>query len=333
MTPEPIDRDSRDSRRHDASERRGPAQVRPAQARPVEARPVGTRPAEAKPAQHRRASTRQVAAVEEACRLLDDPESERLTLAELAERVALSPWHLQRLFKKLLGVSPREYAEARRSARFRAELREHGRVAEATYGAGYGSSSRVYEDCARRLGMTPATYAKGGNGARIVYAVTPSPLGRLLVAATAKGLCFLALGEDERRLVAELKAEFPSAASIEHDELSIKPSVEAVLAFIAGETPHLDLPLDVRATAFQRRVWNELVAIPYGETMTYAELAERLGLPKGQRAVARACATNPVSLVIPCHRVLRDDGALGGFRWGIDRKAGMLTTEAKGTKA
>ncbi|MEX0759671.1 MAG: methylated-DNA--[protein]-cysteine S-methyltransferase [Tistlia sp.] len=291
------------------------------------------RPEPAPAAAPRAASARQVAAVEEACRLLDRPDAERLTLAELAEQVALSPWHLQRLFKKLLGVSPREYAEARRSARFRAELREHGRVAEATYGAGYGSSSRVYEDCARRLGMTPATYAKGGAGARIVYAVTPSPLGLLLVAATAKGLCFLALGESPEQLVEALSAEFHAAASIERDEAAIRPSVEAVLAFIAGETPHLDLPLDVRATAFQRKVWNELVAIPYGETMTYAELAERLGLPKGQRAIARACATNPVSLVIPCHRVLRQDGELGGFRWGLDRKAGMLTTEAKGTKA
>lgn len=303
---------------HDREPRRSSARDVAAPARKVAARQV---------------AARQVAAVEEACRLLDQADAERLTLAELAEGVALSPWHLQRLFKRLLGVSPRDYAEARRSARFRAELREHGRVAEATYGAGYGSSSRVYEDCARRLGMTPATYAKGGAGARIVYAVTPSPLGRLLVAATAKGLCFLALGEDEARLVGELRAEFPAAASIEHDEAAIRPSVEAVLAFIAGETPHLDLPLDVRATAFQRKVWNELVAIPYGETMTYAELAERLGLPKGQRAIARACASNPVSLVIPCHRVLRQDGELGGFRWGLDRKAGMLTTEAKGTKA
>lgn len=313
LTPEPIEREGGGPRRHE---------------------PRSTHSAKSeKPKQAPRASARQIAAVEEACRLLDLADSERQTLAELADQVGLSPWHLQRLFKKLLGVSPREYAEARRTARFRAELREHGRVAEATYGAGYGSSSRVYEDCARRLGMTPATYAKGGAGAKIVYAVTLSPLGLLLVAATAKGLCFLALGENEAALVAELEAEFPSATSIEHDELAIKPSVEAVLAFISGETPHLDLPLDVRATAFQRRVWSELVAIPYGETMTYVELAERLGLPKGQRAIARACATNPVSLVIPCHRVLREDGALGGFRWGLDRKAGMLTTEAKSTKA
>jgi AraC family transcriptional regulator of adaptative response/methylated-DNA-[protein]-cysteine methyltransferase len=274
----------------------------------------------------------QLRAVETVCALIErelEGELERQTLASLAEAVSLSPWHLQRLFKQALGVSPRDYAAARRAERFRSELRETGRVAEATYGAGYGSSSRVYENADRALGMTPATYAKGGSGARIVFSTADSPLGRLLVAATGKGLCFLALGEKDDELEAELRAEFPAAESIERDDLAIQDSLEVVLAYIAGQTPHLDLPLDVRATAFQRRVWAELVAIPYGETRTYQEIAEMLGRPNAQRAVGRACATNPVSLVIPCHRALRTDGQLGGYRWGLERKSGILSTEAR----
>jgi AraC family transcriptional regulator of adaptative response/methylated-DNA-[protein]-cysteine methyltransferase len=271
---------------------------------------------------------RHLDAVERACALLDAAEGERLTLADLARAVGMSPWHLQRVFRKVTGVSPRDYAEARRAERFKAELRAHGRVAEATYGAGYGSSSRVYEGSARRLGMTPATYAKGGKGARIVFSLADSPLGRLLVAATAAGLCFLALGEDDGVLIEELKAEFPAADFIERDDRAIQDSLDVLMAYLVGETPHLDLPLDVRATAFQRRVWNELIAIPYGETRSYQEIAELLGLPKGQRAVGRACATNPVSLVIPCHRAIRGDGGLSGYRWGLSRKERLLTLEA-----
>jgi len=269
-------------------------------------------------------------AVERACARLDSAAGERVTLAELAAEVGMSPWHLQRVFRKVVGVSPRDYADALRAARFKAELKAHGRVAEATYGAGYGSSSRVYEAAARTLGMTPATYAKGGKGARIVYSLAESPLGRLLVAATAAGLCFLALGDDEAALIAELTAEFPAAESIERDDLAIQDSLEVLMAYLEGETPHLDLPLDVRATAFQRRVWSELIAIPYGETRSYREIAELLGLPKGQRAVGRACATNPVSLVIPCHRAIRGDGGLSGYRWGLPRKARLLELEAEG---
>jgi AraC family transcriptional regulator of adaptative response/methylated-DNA-[protein]-cysteine methyltransferase len=149
-----------------------------------------------------------------------------------------------------------------------------------------------------------------------------------LVAATAAGLCFLALGEDDGVLIEELKAEFPAADSIERDDRAIQDSLDVLMAYLVGETPHLDLPLDVRATAFQRRVWNELIAIPYGETRSYQEIAELLGLPKGQRAVGRACATNPVSLVIPCHRAIRGDGGLSGYRWGLSRKERLLTLEA-----
>ncbi|MEX0921689.1 MAG: methylated-DNA--[protein]-cysteine S-methyltransferase [Rhodovibrionaceae bacterium] len=283
------------------------------------------------------ARPRQLAAVETVCRAIEteieEGDGARQTLAELAAEVEMSPWHLQRVFKRILGVSPREYAEARRAERFRSELKQGSSVAQATYGAGYGSSSRVYENSDRTLGMTPASYAKGGKGARIVYSFADSPLGRLLVAATGKGLCFLCLGEEDAPLIAALKREYPAAESIERDDAAIADSLEVLMAYLEGETPNLDLPLDVRATAFQRRVWSELIAIPYGETRTYSEIAELLDLPRGQRAVARACATNPVSLVVPCHRVLREDGGLGGYRWGLQRKRSLLQHEAEGSEA
>ena len=276
-----------------------------------------------------RASERQVALVRRACDLIDAQEGERLTLAEIARVLDASPWHLQRLFKRVMGVSPRDYADARRNAAFRQQLKDGESIAQATYGAGYGSSSRVYERAERLLGMTPASYAKGGKGAVIAYDIVASPLGRLLVAATAKGLCFLSLGSNDKALVAELAQEFPQAAKIARDRHSIARSVSVVIDYLEGKTPHAELPLDVRATAFQRRVWQELIAIPCGETRTYSEIAGALGLPRGQRAVGRACATNPVSLVIPCHRALRADGGLGGYRWGLERKVALLENEAE----
>lgn len=272
---------------------------------------------------------RQIALVREACAMIDRNEGERMTLAEIAAALDVSPWHLQRLFKRTMGVSPRDYNDARRSAAFREQLKQGESIAQATYGAGYGSSSRVYERAERLLGMTPASYAKGGKGAEIAYDVVASPLGRLLVAATAKGLCFLSLGNDDDALIAELEQEFPKAESITRDRHSIAQSVAVVIDFLEGKTPNAELPLDVQATAFQRRVWQELIAIPCGETRSYSEIAENLGVPKGQRAVGRACATNPVSLVIPCHRALRENGELGGYRWGLDRKAVLLTKEAE----
>ncbi len=275
------------------------------------------------------AAARQLDLVRRACDLIDAQEGERLTLGEIATALSVSPWHLQRLFKRAMGVSPRDYADARRNAAFRQQLKDGESIAQATYGAGYGSSSRVYERSERLLGMTPASYAKGGKGAVIAYDIVESPLGRLLVAATAKGLCFLSLGSDDAKLVAELQREFPQAESIARDEHSIAQSVSVVIDYLEGKTPHVELPLDVRATAFQRRVWQELIAIPCGEIRTYSEIAQALGVPRGQRAVGRACATNPVSLVIPCHRALREDGGLGGYRWGLERKAALLENEAE----
>ena len=274
-------------------------------------------------------SGRHLDLVRRACGHIDARDGQGVTLASLAETLELSPWHLQRLFKRAMGVSPRDYAEARRARRFRDELKDGESIAGATYGAGYGSSSRVYEDSQRRLGMTPASYAKGGKGARIAYATVDSALGRLLVAATARGICFVSLGETDAPLVAALEAEFPEAEVIVRDEDAIAPALDDLLAHLEGKTPHLSLPLDVRATAFQRRVWQELMAIPPSETRSYSEIAAALGLPKGQRAVGRACATNPVAIVVPCHRALRADGTLGGYRWGLERKAALLRREAE----
>jgi AraC family transcriptional regulator of adaptative response/methylated-DNA-[protein]-cysteine methyltransferase len=273
-------------------------------------------------------SERHLDLVRRACAVIDARDGQGVTLASLAETLDLSPWHLQRLFKRAMGVSPRDYAEARRSRRFRDELKDGESVAGATYGAGYGSSSRVYEDSQRRLGMTPASYAKGGRGARIAYATVDSALGRLLVAATARGICFVSLGETDAPLVAALEAEFPEAEVMVRDEAAIAPALDDLLAHLEGKTPHLSLPLDVRATAFQRRVWQELMAIPPSETRSYSEIAAAMGLPQGQRAVGRACATNPVAIVVPCHRALRADGTLGGYRWGLERKAALLRREA-----
>lgn len=273
----------------------------------------------------------QVALARAACAFIDKQEEERPTLAALADHLGVSPWHLQRVFTRVIGVSPRDYADARRSERFRSELKSGESVASATYGAGYGSASRVYERAVHHLGMTPASYAKGGAGARIAYALVDSPFGRLLVAATAQGICFLCLGDDDKKLESALRAEFPKADALIRDDEALAEAVESVLAHLAGELPHFELPLDVRATAFQRRVWQELLAIPYGETRTYSEIAEALGAPNAQRAVGRACATNPVSVVIPCHRALRQDGGLGGYRWGLSRKRALLRREAEKT--
>lgn len=267
-----------------------------------------------------------IARIEAACRLLE--AQEKTTLAELAQQVGLSPWHFQRLFQRVVGVSPRAFADAKRSERFRGELKRGESVAGATYGAGYGSSSRVYENVQRRFGMTPASYAKGGKGAAIAYAIADSPLGRLLVATTAQGVCFVALGRDDRETEQALRAEFPAADRLERDEARLAPALESVVAFLEGKRPHAALPLDVQATAFQRRVWQELLAIPVGETRSYSDIAAALDLPKAQRAVGSACARNPVALLIPCHRVTRDDGALGGYRWGLARKKQLLDVEA-----
>jgi AraC family transcriptional regulator of adaptative response/methylated-DNA-[protein]-cysteine methyltransferase len=248
------------------------------------------------------------------------------TLADMGDHVGVSPHHLQRTFKRHLGVTPRQYADARRLGRFKSGLKRGEGVAGALYDAGYGSPSRVYERAPDQLGMTPATYAKGGRGAHIGYSVVGCTLGRLLVAATARGICAVYLGDDDDELADELRAEYP-AAEVARDDAVLGRWAEVLVRHLKGEEPRLDLPLDVRATAFQWRVWEELRRIPQGETRTYSEIAARLGKPKAQRAVGRACATNPVSVVVPCHRAVREDGGLGGYRWGLERKEALLARE------
>jgi len=291
------------------------------------------------PTAHTTRTDRRIAAVERACRYIEarvdgmDVESASdeqgvVTLAELGSHCGMSPWHLQRLFTRAMGVSPRQYADARRLKRFKAGLQQGGGVAAATYDAGYGSSSRVYERAAAALGMTPATYAKGGRGARIRYATAGTPLGHLIVATTERGICFVSLGARRDELEQRLMREFPAAESVQRCDLELASVVQAIVDFIAGREPHINLPLDIRWTAFQRRVWEELQRIPLGETRSYGEIARAIGQPNAQRAVGHACATNPVPLIVPCHRVVRGNGDLGGYGLGPQRKRKLLEGEA-----
>ena len=264
-------------------------------------------------------------AVEAACRYLEAHADDGASLADVARAAGLAPAALARAFRRLAGVTPRQYADALRTGRFKGRLRAGEAVAQATYDSGYGSSSRVYE---RDFGMTPATYRKGGRGARIAWTVAPCALGRVLVAATDRGICAVSLGDAEDELAAALRREFPHAELV-RDEGGLEAWTAEVVRRAAGAPPHIDLPLDVRATAFERAVWEELRRIPRGETRAYGEVARALGRPTAARAVARACAANPVALAIPCHRVVRGDGAAGGYRWGEERKRGLLGAEGR----
>jgi AraC family transcriptional regulator of adaptative response/methylated-DNA-[protein]-cysteine methyltransferase len=259
--------------------------------------------------------------------LIEQSPEQAPTLSELGAQLGVSPFHLQRVFKRAIGISPRQYAEACRLSRLKDRLKQGDTVTTALYEAGYGSSSRLYEQAPARLGMTPATYQRGGAGATIGYTVASCALGQLLVAATARGICFVSLGDDQAALEAALAGEFP-AATLQRDDDTLGEWVGAILRHLSGEQPQLGLPLDVRATAFQWRVWDALLAIPYGSTRTYGEVAAALGQPTAARAVARACATNPVALVVPCHRVVGEGGDLRGYRWGVERKRALLEYEA-----
>jgi len=257
------------------------------------------------------------------CRALNEAGDHVPTLDELGQQFHLSPYHLQRTFKRLVGVTPRQYAAARRLDRFKTHLKEGSTVTDAVYEAGYPSSSSAYE---QPLGMTPTHYRRGGEGLHITYAITPCALGWLLVAATARGVCAVRLGDAEAELEATLAAEFADAARTRGD---LDQAVAALLDYLSGTQPRLDLPLDVQATAFQRRVWDVLRTIPYGSTRTYQDVAQAIGQPSAVRAVAHACASNPAALIIPCHRVVRTDGSLAGYRWGIARKQALLAMEAE----
>lgn len=265
--------------------------------------------------------------VQRMCSYLAEPRERLPTLQELAGAFHLSPFHLQRTFKRLVGLTPRQYAAAQRRERFRASLHNGETVTAAVYEAGYPSSSSVYDSPAERFGVSPRQYREGSQAVAIAYAITPCPLGWLLVAASGQGICSVKLADSEAELEALLRAEFP-AADLRPDDGRLRDWVAALLGYLEGDLPHLDLPLDVRATAFQQRVWDALRAIPRGSTRSYGDVARAIGRPTAARAVAQACAANPVALVIPCHRVVREDGDVGGYRWGAERKRKLLDQES-----
>jgi AraC family transcriptional regulator of adaptative response/methylated-DNA-[protein]-cysteine methyltransferase len=270
------------------------------------------------------------ARIHELCRYIEEHASEPLTLDDLAEKAGLSRFHLQRTFKAVVGLSPKQYKDACRLDSLKGALKQSKDVTAAVYDAGFGSASRVYEHADARLGMTPNRYRQGGRGISITYATVDSTLGLLLIAATDRGVCFVQFGDTRDSLLGALRKEYPEA---ELEPMGDPPSaefrkwMEALNRYLEHKQPSLDLPVDVRATAFQMRVWNYLQAIPSGEVRSYGEVAAAIGAPSATRAVARACATNPVALAIPCHRVIRGSGALGGYRWGLERKRELLEME------
>ena len=267
-------------------------------------------------------------------RSLVERADEAPTLQALADAAKLSPTHLQRAFRRRYGMSPAEYHRARRFGQLKAALRNGAAVTDAVYDAGFGSGSRVYEHSDRLLGMTPASYRAGGAGADIRYTTTDTPLGRLLVATTARGICSVTLGDDDAELQARLVAEFPQATR-QRVDAGREEWLDAVIRRIASELGWSDAdapevpPLDVAATAFQWRVWEALTRIPSGITKSYGALAAELGMPKAARAIGRACGSNRLALIVPCHRIVREDGSLGGWRWGVERKRELLASEQR----
>ena len=288
---------------------------------PVEAERAGLRACKRC---HPKEANAQAKEIQNVCAHIESHLDDSLTLDELSQVAHLSPYHLQRTFKRQMGISPKQYAEACRVEKLKSQLKSGDKVTDATYNAGYKSMSRVYEKT--KLGMTPTIYRRGGDGMMIRYTVVGSTLGKVLVAATEVGICFISLGESESFLLAALRGDY-YAAQIARDDHHLKKWVSVVIKYLDGEQPALNLPLDIRGTAFQRRVWNALQKIPYGEVKTYGEIAKRIGMPKAARAVGHACGSNPVALVIPCHRAVGSSGNLTGYRWGVDRKKKLLKLE------
>lgn len=266
------------------------------------------------------------AAVAEICRAIEAAD-ETPRLADLAQRAGLSPYHFHRIFRTVTGVTPRAYGEAHRTKRVRAELSKPAKsVTEAIYDAGFNSGGRFYESSDRLLGMTPTTYRAGGADTEIRFAVGECSLGAILVAQSARGVCAILLGDDPDALVRELQDRFPRATLVGGDA-GFEQVIARVIGFVERPASGLDLPLDVRGTAFQQRVWQALRQIPPGATASYSEIAKRIGVDGGARAVAQACGANPLAVAIPCHRVVRTDGALSGYRWGVERKRVLLGRE------
>jgi AraC family transcriptional regulator, regulatory protein of adaptative response / methylated-DNA-[protein]-cysteine methyltransferase len=261
------------------------------------------------------------------CRFIEQHLDETLTLARLGKEFHQSPFHLQRRFKAVLGITPREYADSCRLRLLKRNLQAGDSVTRAMYDAGYGSSSRLYEKTASQLGMTPDKYRRGAIAAAIRYTCADSPLGRMLIAATDRGVCSIQFAKSDGELLEGLRREFPFAAR-KSDEGGLRSWAVTLLKHMRGKELDSSLPLDIRATAFQRRVWTYLQSIPFGATRSYSQVAKGIGRPTAVRAVARACATNPVAVAIPCHRVVREDGSMAGYRWGIERKKALLEMES-----
>lgn len=260
------------------------------------------------------------------CRFIEQHLDEPVTLSRLAKEFRQSPFHLQRRFKAALGITPREYADSCRLRLLKRNLQAGDSVTRAMYDAGYGSSSRLYERTASQLGMTPDKYRRGAIAASIRYTLADSPLGRMLIAGTDRGICSIQFGRSDDELLEGLKREFPFATRKE-DKSGLQQWAVSIVQHMRGDNADSALPLDIRATAFQRKVWTYLQSIPFGSTRSYNQVAKAIGEPTAVRAVARACATNPVAVAIPCHRVVRKDGSMGGYRWGIERKKTLLEME------
>jgi AraC family transcriptional regulator of adaptative response/methylated-DNA-[protein]-cysteine methyltransferase len=260
------------------------------------------------------------------CRYIESHLDESITLASLGREFHQSPFHLQRRFKAALGITPREYVDSCRLRQLKRNLQSGDNVTRALYDAGYGSSSRLYEKTASQLGMTPDKYRRGAVAAVIRYTCADSPLGRMLIAATERGICSIQFAGSDGELIEGLKREFPFATR-KADDGGLQEWAAALLSQMKGKEMNAALPLDIRATAFQRRVWTYLQSIPFGATRSYKDVAMGIGHPSASRAVARACATNPVAVVIPCHRIVREDGSISGYRWGVERKERLLGME------
>ena len=291
----------------------------------AEAEAAGLRPCKRCRPTDGSAASRHLAAIERACALLRTSETVP-SLGELADAACISRFHFHRVFKQITGVTPRDYARSHRLDRLGEKLDAGQPIAASIYASGFGSSSRAYEAAPAGLGMTPGTRRRGGSGETIRFVTVATPLGWALVAATKRGICMTALGDDRDGLAVALQQRFPLAQLIAEDA-GLKECADRIVRFITAPEQNLDLPLDIRGTAFQARVWRALQKIPLGKTASYTEIAEALGQPKAVRAVAQACAANKLALIVPCHRVVRSDGELGGYRWGIERKRALLDRE------
>jgi AraC family transcriptional regulator of adaptative response/methylated-DNA-[protein]-cysteine methyltransferase len=268
--------------------------------------------------------------IHDVCRYIEERSSATLRVNALAKRAAMSRYHFARRFKAVVGVTPKQYLADARMRAFKAGLKSKKGIAAALYDAGYGSPSRVYEHAAQRLGMTPAQYRAAGEGVAISYAFLETPVGLMLVGATDRGICFAQFDESEEALAMRLRAEYPRAEIApmrEPRHPDFARWIAAIAQHLDGAPPHEALPLDIRATAFQMRVWRYLQSIPYGDVQSYGEVAAGIGAPKAARAVGHACSLNPVAVIVPCHRVIRESGHLGCYRWGLERKRALVDRE------